>query len=118
MSIALEENWVTACQSAVCGCEDWRRLVIDLALRQGLLELLDASGGDLSVEECQLFKLRQPLQMHQSSVVDPGVGEAHIHDGLISINFDLTALLLNSGNHLNGCWLGFFSALAMDERCS
>ena len=47
-----------------------QRLVANLALRQCLLELLDAFLGDLCAVEVKLFELCQAFQMYQ-----PGSGD-------------------------------------------
>ena len=47
----------------------------NLAVRQCLLELLDALLGDFGVGDVQLLELTQPLQIHQPSVRDFGVVE-------------------------------------------
>ena len=44
----------------------------DLAVRQGLLEVLDSRIGDLGADQVEPFQLREPLQMDQPHVGDLG----------------------------------------------
>ena len=56
-------------------------LVVNLAVRQCLLELLYAGVGDFGADELQIFQLGQTLQVLQAGVGD--LGDSKIHgDGI------------------------------------
>ena len=49
--------------------------MVDLALRQSLLEFLDSRIGDLGVHQAEHFQLRESLQVHQSRIGDLGTAQ-------------------------------------------
>ena len=65
--------------SAARGGEHQRqRLACNPAVRQRLLEFLDARFGDLCSKKLQIFKLGQSFQVLQSSVGDVGAVEEQV----------------------------------------
>ena len=60
--------------------------MLNLAVRQCLLEFLHARVGDLGAVEVQLVELGQPLEVFQSSVRDLGALEAQLSELCQSFN--------------------------------
>ena len=71
-------------------------LVLNPAIRQGFLELLDAFVGDLGVGEFQRLEAGQAFDVLQAGVGDLGAREEHLYDWFartVLVNLPATDLL-------------------------
>ena len=73
--LALSENRLAGFRAGIGPAHFFWQLVVNLAVWQCLLKLLDAFVGDLWAPELQVFEVRQTFQILQSSVGDLRVAE-------------------------------------------